>query len=389
MIDIKYKNIYDKFIEHYKLVHVNPWHEISELELGNLYEELTNSMDIKDRYTFKYFIDYIIKRLSGKSDAHTKYDSTFLIPLNFRIIEDEVFINYPNELKGASVLSINGININEIIEELEDVITYGTEGKKRHELEKSLFNKFVLFGLPSLRCEEELVFKVRKLNGEVITKRFSKQEHYLENELFNLDEYYYGNNATYQFIDDCLVYKHSSSQNKFKSKIEDSIKKLRQEDLKYINTIIIDIRGNTGGNSELNKMIMEFVKENSDKNLICLTDYRVFSAGRYALRDLLDLKAITIGEEISTPMNCYGNNNWVNINDHFFSVSEYYFNPIMRWSVKDKEGFSNEATPELLRPCIFKPDVLVLENKEDYINGIDTILERALNYSKELKQKRR
>ena len=61
MIDVKYKNIYNRFIEHYKNVHVNPWHEISERELEQLYDSLTNSMDINDEYSFKYFIDYIIK----------------------------------------------------------------------------------------------------------------------------------------------------------------------------------------------------------------------------------------------------------------------------------------------------------------------------------------
>ena len=37
MIDIRYKNIYDKFVEHYKYVHVNPWHEIDENQLNQLY----------------------------------------------------------------------------------------------------------------------------------------------------------------------------------------------------------------------------------------------------------------------------------------------------------------------------------------------------------------
>lgn len=30
MISIKYKNLYDKFIEKYKEIHIDPWHEINE-----------------------------------------------------------------------------------------------------------------------------------------------------------------------------------------------------------------------------------------------------------------------------------------------------------------------------------------------------------------------
>lgn len=51
---------------------------------------------------------------------------------------------------------------------------------------------------------------------------------------------------------------------------------MRSEDLSNIDTIIIDIRGNTGGNAALNKILIDFLKDNSDKLLICLTDYRVF-----------------------------------------------------------------------------------------------------------------
>ena len=35
-----------------------------------------------------------------------------------------------------------------------------------------------------------------------------------------------------------------------------------------------------------------------------------------------------------------------------------------------------------LKPLIFKHDILVNESKEDYINGVDTILEYAIFYSK-------
>ena len=30
MIEIRYEKIYNQFIENYKEIHVNPWHEISE-----------------------------------------------------------------------------------------------------------------------------------------------------------------------------------------------------------------------------------------------------------------------------------------------------------------------------------------------------------------------
>lgn len=374
MIDIKYKKIYNKFIEYYKNVHVNPWHEISEHELEQLYNSLINSMDINDEYSFKYFIDYVIKRLSGKEDAHTKYDSISLIPMNFRIFNNEILINFPNDLKNSRLVSINGISIDKIVSELEEVITYGTIGKRKHELERALFNRYILFGLPSLRNSDKLTLGIKKVDGEEASRMFYKNENYSDEEMFDYNKYRYGKNASYRFVDNCLIYNHSSVQMRFKEKIEFAISNLRKKDMSNVDTIIIDIRGNTGGHSDLNKILVDYLLEQGDKKIICLTDYRVFSGGRYALRDLISLGAITIGEEISTPINCYGNSNWIEIEGHYFSVSECYFHPFLGWSASSKEEFQREATDELLSPYIFTPDVVIEETKDDYIQGIDTIL---------------
>lgn len=389
MINKKYEILYNDFIEHYKRVHINPWHEINEEQLNELYNKLINVMDVVDIYSFKYFIDYIIKRLCGETDAHTKFELLSLLPINFRIFDNDILVNFPNNLKNGKLISINGINIDVIINELIDTISYGTEGKKKYELEKSLFNKVKLFGIPSLRESNELVFEIEKTDGKKENIKFTKYEKYLKDQLFDYDKYRYGNNATYRFVDNCLIYNHSSVQMKFKEKIESTIEMLKKEDLSNIDTIIVDIRGNTGGNSSLNKILMDFIKENSDKKLICLTDYRVFSGGRYALVDLINLGAITIGEEISTPINCYGNSNWFNVGEYYFSVSECYFNPLLNYSASSKEEYKNEVTNEILIPYIFHPDILIEEKKEDYMQNIDTILNFALKYSKTMNNKKR
>lgn len=381
MIYKKYKNIYDKFIEHYKNVHVNPWHEINEEELKIIETDLINKMDIEDEYTFKYFVDFIIKKLSGKSDAHTRYEAVSPIPANFRIYDNEVFVNFPDTLKYSKLQSINGIDINCIIEELEDVITYGTKGKRKYELEKSLFNRYILFGLPSLRGSNGLCFEVQKKDETIEKIIFNKNEDYSE-EMFDYKKYRYGNPGEYRFEENCLIYTHSSVQINFKEKIELSIQKLKFEDLSNIDTIIIDIRGNTGGHAGLNKILMDYLKDCIDKKLICLTDYRVFSGGRYALRDLINLGATTIGEEIGTPINCYGNSDWINVENHYFSSSSCYFSPFVGWSASSKEEFKNEVTEELLIPYIFKPDILTVQNKDDYMKGFDSILEYAIGYNK-------
>lgn len=380
MISTKYKEMYDAFINHYKNKHVNPWHEISEDDLNQLYNSIICNRAIDDEYSFNYLMNVIIKQLSGVLDAHTQYEDVQRIPMNFRIFENEVLVNYPECLKGSKLLSINDINISEIVKELDSVITYGTDGKKKYETEKALFNKKKLFGIPLLSNSESLIMNFETLDGNIITKEFKKNEEYTSDEMFDQTEYKFGKPGTYKIEDGKLIINHSSVQNRFKENIENMINELNKIDLSEIDTIIVDIRGNTGGNSANNKPLMDFIKK-FDKNILCLTDYRVFSGGRYALLDLIRLGATTIGTGISTPFNCYGNSDWFEFNNHWFSSSSWFLAPNIGWSASSKEEYEYEVNDKIVTPVFFKPDIYVEQNKEDYINGIDTILNYALSIS--------
>lgn len=383
MISPKYKEMYDVFINHYKDKHVNPWHEISEEELNNIYNNIVSNQDIDDDYSFNYLMNFIIKKLSGILDAHTQYEDIQKIPMNFKMFNNEVVVNYPENLKGSTLVSINGIDINTIISELDSVITYGTEGKRKYETEKALFNKKKLFGIPLLRNAETLVMNIKKIDDNVISKEFKKEEKYSEEEMFNQLEYQYGKPGTYCLDNGKLIITHSSVQKRFKDNIESMIDELNKLDLSEIDTVIVDIRGNTGGYSAYNKPLMDFLK-NSNKKIICLTDYRIFSGGRYALLDLVRLGATTIGTEISTPLNCYGNSDWIEYDKHWFSSSSCFLAPNFGWSASTKEEYTSEITNELITPVFFKPDIYVEQSKEDYIVGVDTVLEYAINYEKSM-----
>lgn len=378
MISPKYQNIYESFITHYKNVHVNPWHEISERELDSIYNDLINRIDVIDDYTFNYLMNYVIKRLSGESDAHTQYDDWNFIPLLFRVFANAVYISWPEELRGNKVISLNDIPIESILDELDSVITYGTDGQKNHQFEKSLFNTKKLYGLPSLRKASSLTFAIQNLDNTIEKRTYNQKETY-ERPPFNG---YWNKNATYSIKDDVLIYNHFTVQNQFKEQIEASISCLEKEDLSNISKIIIDIRGNTGGNSALNKPLMSFLEKHQDKNLIALTDYRVFSGGRYALIDLIKLGAVTIGTGIGTPLNCYGNSNWINVYGYAFSSSESYLSPSIERSVfaHTKEEFKSNIKDEDLMPNSFTPDIYVDGSFEDFLSHNDPIMNAALNY---------
>lgn len=374
-----YQNTLDEFINEYERLHVNPWHNITKKEFKNICKELINKNEIDDGYKFDYFMNYIIKRLSGVDDMHTKFRMrTTILPFNYRIFNDEVVVNYPEGLRGSILESINEVSISKILKELDDVITYGTLERKRYELEKSLFDMSLLFSLPSLRESEELTFEFKTISGEIEKRTIDKKDVMTSDDQFDIEEYYYGDTGTYEIKEDTLIYRHCSVQNEYKSIIEESINEIRSIDFNNISKIIIDLRGNIGGNSRLNKPFIDFLSEYKDKKLIVLTDYRVFSSGMLALYDLIKLGCITIGEGIGTSFNSYGDQVWLDIGKYRFAISTCYLNPVMNLRISNKDEI-NKVSSEVFKPVVFKPDYYVETTKEDFINDYDRVLEFALN----------
>src|SRR5574344_2129107 len=111
MVNDKYKDLCNKMVVHYKKVHVCPWHNISEEELNNFINDFFQNNNVDNEYIFAYLILLIIKKVSGTKDCHTMYDMKKIIPINFKIFNNEVLVNFPEKLKGYKVLSINGVSI--------------------------------------------------------------------------------------------------------------------------------------------------------------------------------------------------------------------------------------------------------------------------------------
>ncbi|MDY6071854.1 MAG: hypothetical protein SPI44_03160 [Bacilli bacterium] len=374
-----YQNTFDEFINEYERLHVNPWHNITKKEFKNICKELINKIEIDDEYKFNYFMNYNIKRLSGVDDVHTKFRMrTTILPFNYRIFNDEIVVNFPEGLRGSTLESINEVSVSKILKELDDIITYGTLERKRYELEKSLFDMSLLFSLPSLRESEELIFEFKTISGEIEKRTIYKRDAMTSDEQFDIEEYYYGDTGTYEIKDNTLIYRHCSVQNEYKSIIEESVNEIRSIDFNNISKNIIDLRGNIGGNSELNKLLIDFLSEHKDKKLVVLIDYIISSSGSLALYDLIKLGCVTVGEEIGTPFNSYGEQVWLDIGKYRFAVPTCYFIPSMNIKISDKYELS-KLDSKIFEPVIFKPDYYVESTKEDFINNKDRVLEFALN----------
>lgn len=185
-------------------------------------------------------------------DAHTYFDKSSIIPLAYKFIDNNIFIAFPKEYSGYYITSVNGININSILTELDDTLIYGTPGKKEVEIEKAFMNRYSISSLRSLRNTNEIRFEIVNKDGDkriidvnALNERIEPIKVYNE---YNFKE---SKNFKYKIVDNTLILNLFSFQNKYKDLLIKMLNSLDNEDLSSIDKIILNVRGNRGGNGQL------------------------------------------------------------------------------------------------------------------------------------------
>ncbi len=151
-----------------------------------------------------------------------------------------------------------------------------------------------------------------------------------------------------------------------------------------ITNFIIDIRGNTGGDNTIIYPLLDFLK-GPNFNVITLTDKNVFSSGRFALIDLINIGSRTFGEEIGTSLNCFGNVKTFNLpNTNLiitYSTKYFDYNPfdkkLIQYTNKD-----DMREIKSFKPIFYKPDYYVWNSLKDYKNGNDKVVDKAIKLFK-------
>ena len=142
-----------------------------------------------------------------------------------------------------------------------------------------------------------------------------------------------------------------------------------------INYYIIDIRNNSGGFSNINHILVEFL---TGKNVVTLINETVFSSGRMMLVDLKKIGSHVIGTNISTSLNDFGNvPGGLEIEELDLIVKRsntyWYYDGNLKCQGFKKEDFSSyfKDKKELLEPRIIEPDEYVYNNVDDIISNKD------------------
>ena len=411
MITPKYEKMYEKFIKFYEENHVNPWHEMTKNQLDYLYFLYINNNNVEDKYSYYYMMQYIIKRLSGKNDSHTSVSFSFnpKLPFIFRVIDNDIYVvgAQDKEALFTRLVSINGVDINKIVSEIEETISYGTKEWFEAILVQQLKNQEVLLSLPSLRDSISFNFKLVDENNNVMNREYSKYLNYSRKVTYNALIPKDHKNLYYETDGDTIIFTYNSCVN---SQCERMKEVMNELDIKLsshnYNRIIIDIRCNSGGNENNNKPIIDLLKKYDGLEIITLTGGLTFSSGRFMLMALKNLGTLVIGERPGTPINCYGNcvrmeskENKKRMNKgeepirpsilHTCSGKYWYFDQDYQFhGAKTKEEY--EAMPNEWKVTDFmEPDIESKPTLEDYKNGRDPVIEYAIKeeYNKTNKER--
>lgn len=353
----------------------------SKKELNNFINTFLKNNKINDDYDFFYFMNCIIKYMSGHIDAHTRIimsNNNNSYPLSIQSINNKLYVTRCSKEKYSysELLEINNVSISKITEELEKCTSYGTTNWFFNILHSDLNDKNILLSLPSIKNNVKYIeYKTSKgIIKYEINKDYSKELALIRKEDFK----------QYQIKDNILIFKYPKCADKFIPDIQ-KIKKLIHDN--NIDTFILDLRGNSGGRSSLIEPLIKYLKRTKLK-LVTLVNKSVFSSGRMAAINMLKIGSKIVGQGIGTPINCFGyifgNGELPNTKFTFNFSRVYCYEDKKRHIIK---GIYTKKKIHKFPKSFFEPKYLEIDyyinlTIDDYKSEKDVMLEKCCDWIK-------
>lgn len=363
--------------------HLNFYQLHSEEELNNFIKNLNLEEKELDDYTFNYYVNVIIKYMSGNLDSHTnlRLSNTTVLPYRLKYFPHSgLYLKDSSDKRfvKAKILKINNIPIDDLIFYYEKRASYGCLNHLYQLIEKDFTILEMLYSLPNFpRLDDILILETDKGILKVS----------LANNLVLQDEV----EEDYYIKDKTLIFNYKSCQPYYIPVIEKLIKELNTLLANSsINRFVLDLRNNGGGASGIIKPLIEYLQ---DKNLelITIVNGGVFSIGRFAAIDMKMIGSKIIGEAIGTPINCFGNilkpPVLKNTNQQPIFAKTYWH---LNYNKQKMMGIAKRV--ELIKQPknFFEPQFLELDEEieetlDDFMSNYDRALEIALTNSLKMK----
>lgn len=364
--------------------HKNLFSNISKKEFNKRTDQLLNKVD---QLNNKQVFVELNKIVASVGDAHTSiniYDG-YHYPLQFWIFDGKVYVvNTDKSLKAmmySQVLKINGMDIGKVMERLTLLISHENDNCILAMLPNYLLAPVYMYGLGIIKNENETKFTVQK-DGKIKDFTVKALEYEKNANFVNQDtkDAFIGRYDTYydyKYLSDCraLYFEYNACADMQNLKFTDFNKKMFDDIEKNdIDRIIVDLRSNSGGNSEVlnpfTSRLKGYIAENPKVKVYILVGRGTFSSGMFAIYRVKEAapEAISVGEPTGGALDCYGDIKSFNLPNSGIPVN--YSTKYFEFSKSFRYKNGGVGT--------FLPDIIKQPTIEDYKNGTDVALDYAL-----------
>ncbi len=409
---IEYISDIDELANTLTETHPYPYDNISKEDFWKTVDNAKNK--ITEKTTLPEFIWYCSEIVANIGCSHTTLGAflqesklipaELLFPMELRWIDGKMYVSKPlvNEDKlkpGSEVISINGVNVKQLKEDIFKHIS--ADGGKKRESKKKYFNFFSPYYISySLNFPKE--YDIKLANKKSVVKLRQLKEYTFTWEGKN------GYSKTY--CDDILCFEIVENQNlavltmrsffyededldNYRTLIDKKFKEIKE---KGIHNLIIDVRGNGGGQSFNAAFLLRYLMPKPFTHFVKGTPTRessmnpmnpfenAFSGTTYVLQDagcgsstghFLSLVkyhklATIIGEESGGTYLCNDGSRTLKLKNTGIScrIARVTFATTAKNLPKDRGII---------------PDQIVIQDIQDFVNNNDTVLNYALKLIKD------
>ncbi|MBN1822093.1 MAG: hypothetical protein JXR31_02760 [Prolixibacteraceae bacterium] len=389
---------FDFVVNSIKTNHPNPYFRISREEFEAFAEK--QKKVVENSHSHEESLIAVMKVVAKLRDGHTQiypennFGTDILLPLRTYVFEDGVFIISTIEeyktLMGARLLAVNGIEIEEVEERLNSIIPSDNDFGRKNYLPMYLSNTAFLKGLGIIETKDTVWLKYitkdgiisnagiepvkatssnewikRSLNGSggfqylnPFSKRIPEYLKTFYEDYVNFKYLFFNNEKALYVQINQLADSPQQSFSDFQSRLWDYF----DANADHINSLILDLRFNTGGNGSL---IPGFVKELikreeilQHRNFSVLIGRQTFSAAIMLVSQLKTYTEATFfGEPMGGPLHLWstalqlgtvpsGNFEFHVSSSEFFmdlpAGKEFIFPPQVPFPVISSDFFSGE-----------------------------------------------
>ena len=321
--------------------------------------------------------------IAAVGDAHTTIDywDGHLYPLSFWLLSGDLYIidtsDEYDDMRYAKVLLINGIGIEDIIWQLTSLIPHENENWLTAILPEFIQKPIFMYGLGLIPDESRTLFTIEK-DGEVKTYtvdilNYQGAVQYFHNHTGNsltgaFDVYY-----AYEYMAaDHLLYLQYNvcADAQTQSFVDFCTDMFAYMDDLAIDTIVVDLRNNKGGNSEIFNAFTDeingYMKRHPETTLYIAIGRNTFSSGVFALLRTKKAvpEAIVIGQATGGAVDGYGDTRSFVLPTSQLPVTY----STKHFELSDQYQYSGD-------PLEYMPDIVVPVTIEDFCNGTDPVLD--------------